>query len=154
VPVERRQTVEKGHGRLEERRIEVSPLSGDYLGWPEVKRVFRLHRRRFERGEWKEEWAYGITSLSAKEASAADLLSWSRGHWGIENSLHYIRDVTFHEDRCRTRSRNLAQLLAAGRNWAIALLRRLGYRGIPEGLEDFAEDRSRAIRVVRHGKLE
>ena len=138
---------------MEERRIEVSPLSGDYLGWPEVKRVFRIHRRRYEHGTWSEEWAYGITSLSAKDAPAADLLSQVRGHWGIENSLHYVRDVTFHEDRCRTRSRNLAQLLAAVRNTVIAILRRAGYREIPEGLEDFAEDRFRAIRAIRYGKL-
>jgi hypothetical protein len=139
---------------LEERSIEVSPLSGEYLGWPEVKRVFRIHRRRCERGVWSEEWAYGITSLSAKEAMAADLLSYTRRHWAIENSLHYVRDMTFHEDRCRTRCRNLAQLLAAGRNWVIMLLWRLGYREIPEGLEDFAEDRFRAIHAVRNEKIE
>jgi len=153
LPIERHKTREKGHGRIEERVIEVSPLSGEYLGWPGVRRVFRIRRRRYERGKWSEELAYGITSLSAKEVTAKDLLSWSRTHWTIENSLHYIRDVTFHEDRCRTRSRNLAQLLAAARNWVIMALRRAGYREIPEGLEDFGEDRPRAIRAIRHGKL-
>jgi len=129
-------------------------LSGACLGWPEVKRVFRLHRRRWGKGSLSEEWAYGITSLSAKEATAADLLARVRAHWAIENSLHYVRDVTFLEDRCRTRSRNLAQLLATARNLAITLLRRAGYRNIPEGLEDFAEDRARAVRTIRYGKTE
>ena len=152
--MDRHETAEKRHGRLEERRLEVSPLSGKYLGWPEVRQVFRVHRRRFEKGRWGEETAYGITSLSGKEATAKDLLSWVRAHWAIENSLHHVRDVTFHEDRCRTRSRNLAQTLAAVRNGVITLLRRAGYREIPEGLEDFAEDRPRAIRAIRHGRLE
>ena len=96
MPIERHETVEKSHGRVEERRIEVFPLSGEYLGWPEVERVFRIHRRRFERGKWSEELAFGITSLSEKEAPAAELLSRVRAHWSVENSLHYIRDVTFH----------------------------------------------------------
>ena len=138
---------------MEERRIEVFPLSGEYLGWPGVKRVFRIHRRRFERGAWSEECSFGITSLSAEEAPAPELSLRVRAHWSVENSLHYIRDVTFHEDRCRTRSRNLAQLLAAARNLAITILRRAGYLEIPEGLEDFAEDRWRAIRAIRHGKI-
>jgi hypothetical protein len=76
-----------------------------------------------------------------------------RAHWSIENSLHHVRDVTFHEDRCRTRSRNLAQWLAAARNLAITLIRLSGYRNIQEGIEDFAEDRARAVRVIRYGKL-
>ena len=154
MPVERHETVEKGHGRVEKRVIEVSPLSGKYLDWPGVERVFRIHRSRFEGGRWSEELAYGITSLSAKEATAADLLFRSRSHWAIENSLHHSRDVTFHEDRCRTRCRNLAQLLAAARNWAIMMLKRAGYRCNPEGMEDFAENRLMAIRVVRYGKIE
>ena len=149
MPVERHTTVEKGHGRVEERAMEVSPLSGGYLGWPGVKRVFRIHRRRFEKGKWTEEQVSGITSLSAKEATAKELLSFSRRHWAIENSLHYVRDVTFLEDGCRTRSRNLAQLLAAARNLILTILRRAGYRCAPEGMEDFSDDRLRAIRAIR-----
>jgi hypothetical protein len=114
--------------------------------------VFRLRRRRFERGKWSEELAYGITSLSAEEATVVDLLARVGAHWAIEHSLHHVRDMTFLEDRCRTRSRNLAQLLAAARNGAITLLRRAGYRNIPEGREDFAEDRSRAVRAVLKSK--
>ena len=152
--IERSETVEKSHGRIEKRSIEVSPLSGEYLGWPEVKQVFRINRRRYKNGEWSEETAYGITSLSSKQASADELLELVRAHWSIENSLHYIRDVTFHEDCCRTRSRNIAQLLAAGRNTAITLLRRAGYQEIPEGLEDFAENRSKAIRAIRFNRTE
>lgn len=119
-----------------------------------MKQVFRIIRRRFVRGRWSEEVAYGITSYSEAEASAADLLMKARRHWSIENSLHYVRDVTFLEDRCRTRSRNLAQTLAAARNTVITILRQAGYAEIPEGLEDFAEDRMRAIRTIRYGRTE
>jgi hypothetical protein len=146
--------VEKRHGRIEERIIEVSSLSGEYLGWPEVKQVFRVNRRRYKDGKWSEELAYGITSLSSEQVTAAGLLALARARWSIENSLHYVRDVTFHEDRCRTRSRNIAQLLAAGRNTAITLIRRAGYQEIPAGLENFAENRSNAIRTLLHPRTE
>jgi hypothetical protein len=147
-------TTEKRHGRLEERRIEVTSLLCGYLAWPGVKQVFRLSRRRCVRGSWSEEVAYGITSYSEREVTPAALLSMVRRHWAIENSLHYVRDVTFLEDRCRTRSRNLAQTLAAARNTVITLLRQAGYAETPEGLEDFAEDRMRAIRAVRYARTE
>ena len=116
--------------------------------------VFRITRRRWVRDQWSTEAAYGISGYSEGEASAAKLLRMSQRHWAIENSLHYVRDVTFLKDRCRTRSRNLAQTLAAARNTVITLLRRAEYAEIPEGLEDFAEDRMRAIRAVRYGRTD
>jgi len=94
------------------------------------------------------ETAYGITSLSAKSASAEVLLEISRRHWSIENSLHHVRDVTFLEDRCRTRSRNKAQTLAAFRNLSITLIRQAEYECIPEGLEHYAEHRDKAIAAI------
>lgn len=63
-----------------------------------------------------------ITSLDAKRANAARLAEAQRGHWGIENSSHWRRDVTFGEDRCRTRTRHSPINLAALRNLTIALI--------------------------------
>jgi DDE family transposase len=65
---------------------------------------------------------YGITSLKGEEADAARLLELVRGHWEIENGLHWVRDVTLGEDKCRVRRGNAPQVLAALRNVAVHLL--------------------------------
>jgi len=110
----------------------------------QAEQVFRLTRQR----DASRETAYGITSLSARSATAERLLEITRRHWSIENSLHHVRDVTFLEDRCRTRSRNKAQTLAAFRNLSITLIRQAGFDCIPEGLEHYAEHRDKAINAV------
>jgi hypothetical protein len=74
--------------------------------------------------------AYRITSLGPERADAQRLLALDRGHWGIENGLHHVRDVTLGEDACRVRSRNAPEVLAAARNLALGLLRTLGYPSI------------------------
>ena len=77
---------------------------------------------------------YLITSVPRERAGAATLLGWARGHWGIENRLHYVRDVTMGEDANRTRSGSGPQALAALRNLAISKLRLDGVTNIAAGL--------------------
>ena len=91
------------------------------------------------------EIAYIVTSLTAAEAGPQRLLDLSRTHWAIENRLHYVRDVSFNEDRCRVRSG--ARALAAIRNLVLYLIR---FRGtsVPEARENFREDRAEAIKLV------
>lgn len=147
----RHETVEKNHGRLEHRSLEATSILCGYLDkWPRVAQVFRIVRRR----DASEETVYGITSLCAESAPAERLLEITRRHWSIENSLHHVRDVTFLEDRCRTRSRSKAQTLAAFRNLAITLIRKEGFECVPEGLEYFADDRARAIDAVMKRRTE
>lgn len=74
-------------------------------------------------GEVTVELEYLVTSVPRERAGAATLLGWARGHWGIENRLHYVRDVTMGEDANRTRSGSGPQALAALRNLAISTLR-------------------------------
>ena len=78
-----------------------------YLGavWPNLAQVCRMTRRRLVRGVESVETVYAITSLAADAADADRLLALSRSHWGIENRLHYVRDVTCQEDHCCTRIR-------------------------------------------------
>lgn len=98
--------------------------------WKDLGQVYRVTRERWERGEHAVEVAYRITSLGPDRADAARLLGLDRGHWGIENGLHHVRDVTSGEDACRVRSGNAPQLLAAARNLALGLLRPMGFPSI------------------------
>jgi hypothetical protein len=94
-----------------------------YLAWPGVEQVGRIERTVCEKGEVTVEVEYIITSLPPALASPATVLSWTRGHWGIENRLHYVRDVTLGEDANRTRKGSGPQALATLRNLIISKLR-------------------------------
>jgi hypothetical protein len=115
--------VNKGHGRREHRRLLSTTELNGYLDWPGVGQVFELERvRLLKGGKTEAEVVHGITSLGRDRAGAAELLALVRGHWGIENKLHYVRDETLGEDRCRARKGSSAQALAALRNAAVYLL--------------------------------
>jgi hypothetical protein len=92
------------------------------LDWPEVGQVFELERVRVLKGKTEVEAVYGITSLTPEEADAKALLALVRNHWGIENGLHWVRDETLGEDRCRVRKGSGPQVLAALRNAVVLLL--------------------------------
>lgn len=77
---------------------------------------------------------YAITSAPRDQANASTLLGWWRGHWGIENRSHYVRDVTLDEDACRIRNGDAPQNLAALRNAIISMLRLEGYTNIAQGI--------------------
>ena len=139
------ETVEKQHGRIETRKIAVSAEVIPHLDWPAAAQVARIERTREIDGKVSTETAYIVTSLTAAEASPERLLELSRGHWAIENRLHYVRDVTFNEDRCRVRSG--ARALAALRNLVLHLIRARGL-SVPEARENFREDRAQAIAIV------
>jgi hypothetical protein len=114
--------VDKGHGRREIRQLISTTALNDHLDWPEVGQVFELERVRVLAGKTEVEVVYGITSLTREEADARRLLGVTRGHWGIENGSHHVRDVTLGEDACRVRTGGAAQVLAAIRNAAVHLL--------------------------------
>jgi predicted transposase YbfD/YdcC len=90
--------------------------------WAGLKQGFELTRERTLQGVTTRETVYGITSLSVEQADASRLLALTRGHWGIENGLHYKRDVTLGEDASRVRREAGPQVMAALRNSIIHLL--------------------------------
>jgi predicted transposase YbfD/YdcC len=94
----------------------------DYLEWPGVQQVFQIHRVRQLPGKTEQETVYGITSLTPQQAGPQRLLELARGHWGIDNRLHGVRDVTLGEDACPVRSGSAPQVLAATRNVVVHLL--------------------------------
>jgi predicted transposase YbfD/YdcC len=134
IECEEYSTVGKGHGRVERRQLISTTLFNNDLNWPGVKQVCKIIRRRTRRGKTTTEIVYAITSVGRDRANAKTLLKWNRGHWGIENRLHWIRDETFGEDRCRVRKGSAPQLLAAIRNLSINWLRSRGIDTIAKAL--------------------
>ncbi len=118
--------------------------------WPHLAQVCRLERRRIDcrTGEVTQTVSYAVTSLARAQADAARLLEHTRGHWGIENRLHWVRDVTYDEDRSTVRSGAAPQVVAACRNLAIALLRRAGEPNIAAANRTYAGRPRTAIALV------
>lgn len=105
-----------------------------YLDWPHAAQVGRLERTVTSGGETTVEVQYLVTSVPRSRADAATLLAWTRGHWGIENKLHYVRDVTMGEDANRTRNGSGPHALAILRNIAVTWLRLDGVANIAAAL--------------------
>jgi len=99
-------------------------------------------------GKESEETAYGITSLRKEDASAERLLELNRGHWEIENKIHYVRDVTFDEDRSQIRKGNGAHIMASLRNLVIGIFRLLGFKYIPDAIRYFSMRLEAALQVL------
>ena len=126
-------TTTKGHGRLEVRQLTASTALHDYLDWPHHAQVFRLeptvttlHSKQISRHV-----TFGITSLDPLHASPARLLSLFRTYWGVENGLHYRRDVTLHEDHTRTASHAFAYVLASLNSLIVGLAYAWRVRPLP-----------------------
>lgn len=133
-------TINKGHGRLETRTLERTCALNGYVDWPGVGHVLRRTCQRIvvKTGEVSEEQRYGITSLAWHEACAAQLEALWRGHWGIENKVHYVRDVSLGEEAGQVRVGNAPQALAALRNGLLTVLRSTGVTNIADALRHYA----------------
>ncbi|MGH6755007.1 MAG: ISAs1 family transposase, partial [Bradyrhizobium sp.] len=114
--------VEKGHGRVEKRTVQTTSILTLGQKWPGLAQGLKIKRERTVNGRTTVETEYAMTSLKPEEANAQRLSELVREHWGIENRLHYIRDVTLGEDGCRVRKGAAPQILAAVRNAVIHLL--------------------------------
>jgi predicted transposase YbfD/YdcC len=124
VPHQFVETVDKEHGRLETRRYWISEQIGwleDKGQWEKLRSVGMVERVVEMAGERSVETAYYLSSLPAEVGRFAAAV---RGHWGIENSVHWVLDVQMNEDRCRVCGRNAAQNLATLRVFCLNLLRR------------------------------
>ena len=120
-------TDEKGHGREEKRTCSVLDTmlleqEGLYEQWPGLKRIIKMDRERLCGGVRSRETIYYLSSEDKDEASY--FASRIRGHWGIENKLHWHLDVTFKEDQCRVRTKNGAVNLSIIRKFAMELLKK------------------------------
>jgi predicted transposase YbfD/YdcC len=144
------QTVDRRRGRLEVRTIKVSTEMNAYLApcWPFVAQVAQLTRSVTKAGTTTTEVVYLITTLTPAKASPQRLLELNRGHWSIENGSHYVRDVTFGEDRSRLRTGHASQIMAAFRNLAITLIHRFGSSHIKATRRHFASCPQKALALL------
>jgi predicted transposase YbfD/YdcC len=140
----------RAHGRDEKRTLRVVTVAAG-LGFPHAAQAIQVIRRTRRDGsrKWKTETSYAITSLPAAKARPGQLATWIRGHWKIENQLHWVRDVTLGEDLSPARAGNGPHVMAALRNLAISILRLAGHASIAKALRSNARDPVRAYRLVK-----
>ena len=137
------------HGdRQERRRIQASTALNDYLDWPYLGQVCGLVRTRNRKGKKSEDIAFAITSLTPDKGEAEKLLKLWRGHWRIENQVHWVRDVTFDEDRSQVRTDAAPQVMAALRNLVIGLVRQTGAVNIAAALRHYSWNVSEALLLL------
>lgn len=147
--LKRAQTIEKGHGRIETRRIALRTQLPSRLDkkWPGLTAICRLERTREMKTHCTREIIYAITSLPEDKLEPRVLLQLARDHWQIENCLNHVRDVTFAEDACRVRTGSAPEILAELRNAVLTMIRKTGQKPRP-AREAFAEQKWSAIRLI------
>ena len=148
LPEQQAQTTEKAHGRVEIRSIRVSSELKGYSDWPGLEQVFELRRCWQSKGVWKEAVRYGVSSLPATIANPERLLTLKRGHWTIENRLHYIKDVTMGEDKSTLHCANGPKIMAALRNTALNLLRHAGFSSMTARMRYHSTHPQAALEVL------
>ena len=134
---------EKAHGRISTWAVTAMTAPA-YVQFPKAGQIIRIHRSRHETrhtaGEATGEFVYAITSLPAKTAGPAALARLVRGHWGIENRLHWIRDTAYSEDTSQVRKGTTAHLMASLRNLAISIHRLTGEPNITAAIRHYGRD--------------
>jgi len=128
----------------------VSTLLNDYLDWPYVALVFRLERIRWHnryKGKTREV-IYGLTSLTLQRASPARLLKVIREYWGIENGLHYRRDVTLHEDATRLTVGQAGRNMAIMNNLVLGLCMRKRLSNVAKARRQFCARPDKALDLI------
>lgn len=140
----------KAHGRVETRTLTRSTALTGYVDWPDVAQAFKLVRERTLHGKTTTETAYGITSLPSDRADADRLLHLTRQHWGIENRVFYVRDVTMGEDHCRVRTKSAPMILSTLRNIALNLLNGNAVKNKAAALRRHAAHPYEALALIRN----
>lgn len=148
--LKRAETVDKGHGRIETRRIRVRTKLPARLdeNWPGITAICRIERIRELKDRCSREVIYAITSLPADKLAPDALLEIARDHWKIENCLFHVRDVTFREDACRVRTGEAPKVMAELRNATLTLIRQSGQKPRPAREAYAARPRAAIKRVM------
>lgn len=148
-------SAETAHGRREIRTTRVVTVAAG-IAFPHaaqavqiVRRTRPVNARTGKAGRWRTETVYAITDLAPHQARPDELAEWIRGHWQIENALHWVRDVTFAEDLSRVRTRHAPQVMAALRNLVISLHRLAGATNIAKALRHHGRNALRPLQLLK-----
>ena len=133
-----------GHGRRARRTIKVVQAPA-WVQLPGAGQIAQIRRTVTRAGKKTVEVVYVITSADHQTGPPATLASWVQRHWAIENKLHWVRDVTYDEDRSQVRTGHTPQIMATLRNTAISLLRMTGWTSIAAGLRHHSRDPGRTL---------
>jgi predicted transposase YbfD/YdcC len=139
-------SVSKDHGRRARRTIKVA-LAPSWTEFDGAAQVAQLRRTVTKKGRKTVEVVYLITS--DRRADPATLAAWVRGHWHIENKLHWVRDVTYQEDKSLVRTGNAPHVMASLRSLAISLLRLDGHANIAAANRHHARDPQRTLKLLQ-----
>jgi predicted transposase YbfD/YdcC len=140
----------RGHGRREIRTLKILTVQAG-IGFPHAAQALQIRRRRHRLDQPKRfttETVYAITNLRVHEAKPVQLATWIRRHWHIENKLHWVRDVTYDQDRSQIRTGTGPQVMAALRNAAIGALRLAGVTNIAAANRHHARDANRPLALL------
>jgi predicted transposase YbfD/YdcC len=139
----------RGHGRDGRRLIKVTSAAHGLL-FPHASQAIQITRRRRRTGKkkWSTETCYAVTSLDATQARPDELAAIIRGHWAIEDRLHWVRDVTFDEDRSQARTASGPRVMASIRNLAITILRLTGATSIAAATRYHARRPNRPLQTI------
>ena len=139
---------DRGHGRDEHRTLKAVTVAAG-LAFPHAAQAIAITRRirPLSGGTWRTVTVYAITSLTASQASPAQIARWIRGHWHIE-ALHHIRDVTYREDHSQVRTGNGPQAMAMLRNLAIAIIKLAGAASIAATNRHYARNAVRPLATL------
>jgi predicted transposase YbfD/YdcC len=139
-------SVSTGHGRRARRTIKAA-LAPAWTGFDGAAQVAQLRRTVTVNGKKTVEVVYLITSDS--DADPATLAAWVRGHWEIENRLHWVRDVTYQEDKSLVRTGNAPRIMASLRSLSISVLRLDGHANIAAANRHHARDPQRTLKLLQ-----
>ena len=121
--------VNKGHGRIEKRKVSTMKSDFSFLDWLNVQTIIKVESQRQTKHKIESQTRYYISDL---KETALSFYQRIRGYWGVENKVHHVRDVTFGEDKSRIRILPLPQILAIARNLAINLYRNAGFSNMAQ----------------------
>ena len=149
-PTDHRETATRddGHGRCEIRYLCATAELAALLDWPHVAQVFMVIRSWARKGEVKQEIHWGITSLPAGVADVERLLELRRGHWRIENSLHYIKDQTLREDASPIHKGEGPAIMSVLRDMVVSLVHQAGYQQVAARLRHYSRHPLEALTLL------
>ncbi|WP_024795647.1 ISAs1 family transposase [Tomitella biformata] len=146
--IESESVVDRSHGRRVRRTIKAAQVSDGVAGFPHIGQVVQIRRTRTIKGKKSVELVYLISDLDMAHAQPVEIAAWVRGHWGIENRLHYVRDVTYREDASRIRTGSGPRVMATLRNLALGMLRAAGHTNIAAACRHYQHCLQDAIKLV------